>query len=116
MKHLVVLSFLASPAFAELPRVTAASASPDATGWSFDVTLSHSDTGWDHYADTWEVVAPDGTVLGTRALAHPHVDEQPFTRSLAGVVIADGIDYVLIRARCSVDGWGAAEFRVNLPR
>jgi hypothetical protein len=39
MKRLVVLSFLASPAFAELPRVTAASARPDTTGWSLDVTL-----------------------------------------------------------------------------
>jgi hypothetical protein len=116
MKLLFALALLASPAFAELPRVTAATASPDATGWRFDVTLTHPDTGWDHYADAWEVVAPDGTVLGTRDLAHPHVEEQPFTRSLAGVVIADGIDHVLIRARCSVDGWGPTEFRVDLPR
>ena len=43
------------------------------------VTVQHADTGWDHYADAWEVLAPDGTVLGTRTLLHPHTDEQPFT-------------------------------------
>jgi len=51
----------------------------------FDVTVSHSDEGWDHYADKWEIAGPDGTVIGTRTLYHPHVDEQPFTRSLAGL-------------------------------
>ena len=50
--------------------------------WLVSVTLRHADTGWDHYADGWEVVAEDGTPLGRRVLAHPHVDEQPFTRSL----------------------------------
>ena len=51
----------------------------DAGGtWMFDVTLKHGDTGWDHYADQWEVLAPDGSVLGTRTLYHPHVNEQPF--------------------------------------
>lgn len=40
--------------------------------YRFDVTVSSDDTGWDKYADRWDVVAPDGTVLGTRVLAHPH--------------------------------------------
>ena len=48
----------------------------------FSVTVRHADEGWDHYADKWDVVAPDGTVLGTRNLYHPHVHEQPFTRRL----------------------------------
>jgi hypothetical protein len=30
------------------------------------------------------VRAPDGTRLGIRDHLHPHVEEQPFTRSLAG--------------------------------
>ncbi len=45
--------------------------------WRFDVTVAHGDEGWDHYADKWEVLAPDGRVLGARVLLHPHVGEQP---------------------------------------
>jgi hypothetical protein len=36
----------------------------DAGGtWTFHVTVRHPDTGWEDYADGWDVVAPDGTVL-----------------------------------------------------
>jgi hypothetical protein len=83
--------------------------------WRFDVTVRHADTGWDHYADAFEVVAPDGTVLGTRTLLHPHVDEQPFTRSLAGVAIPGDVAEVTVRAHDNVDGYGGAEMTVRLP-
>lgn len=82
----------------------------------FSVSVEHADEGWDHYADKWEVVAPDGGVLGVRELAHPHMDEQPFTRSLGGVEIPDGVQEVTIRAHDSVHGFGGAEIRVELPR
>jgi hypothetical protein len=68
----------------------AATSTGDRT-WRFDVTVQHEDTGWDHYADAWEVLAPDGTVLATRTLLHPHTDEQPFSRSLTGVSVPDGM-------------------------
>lgn len=84
--------------------------------WTFDVTVSHSDEGWDHYANRWDVVAPDGTVLGTRTLHHPHETEQPFTRSLRGVRVPEGIDSVTIRANDSVHGTGGREFSVGLPK
>ncbi len=82
--------------------------------WRFEVTVRHADEGWDHYADLWQVIAPDGTVLGERVLAHPHVNEQPFTRSLAGVLVDDEIGVVTIRARDSVHGFGGAEMEVDL--
>jgi hypothetical protein len=84
--------------------------------WRFDVTVAHSDEGWDHYADRWEVLAPDGTVLGVRELAHPHVNEQPFTRSVSGVEIPEDIDEVILRAHDSVHGLGGVELRLTLPR
>ena len=83
--------------------------------YRFDVTVAHADEGWDHYADAWDVVAPDGTVLGTRVLLHPHENEQPFTRSLGGVAIPDGIDRVTLRAKDSVHDYGGAEIEATLP-
>jgi hypothetical protein len=71
----------------------------------FDVTVRSGDTGWDKYADAWEVRAPDGTVLGERVLAHPHESEQPFTRSLTGVVVPSDVDEVVVAARDSVNGY-----------
>jgi hypothetical protein len=84
--------------------------------YRFDVTVRHADTGWDHYADAWDVLAPDGTVLGTRTLLHPHVEEQPFTRQLSGVVLPEGLTEVTVRAHDSVDGYGGEELTVSLPR
>jgi len=83
--------------------------------YRFDVTVAHADTGWDHYADKWDVVASDSTILGTRILHHPHVNEQPFTRSLSGVEIPTGIDHVVIRAHDSVHAYGGKTLRVELP-
>ena len=84
--------------------------------YRFDVSVRHGDEGWKHYADGWDVVAPDGVVLGTRELAHPHENEQPFTRSLAGVSIPEGVDQVTLRAHDSVHGNGGAEMRVEVQR
>ena len=82
----------------------------------FDVTVRHDDTGWDHFADKWDVLAPDGTVVGSRTLFHPHVDEQPFTRSLSGVKIDGEIVEVTIRAHDSVHAYGGKTVTVKLPR
>jgi len=84
------------------------------TYW-FGVTVLHRDEGWDHYADKWDVVAPDGTVLGTRTLLHPHVEEQPFTRSLDGAKIPGTVQNVIIRAHDSIHGYGGKEVAVDLP-
>ncbi|MDJ0613968.1 MAG: hypothetical protein QNJ29_09845 [Rhizobiaceae bacterium] len=84
------------------------------TDFRFSVTVEHADEGWDHYADAWEVVGEDGTIYGKRILAHPHVDEQPFTRS-GTASIPEGIKTVIVRAHDSVHGLGGKEMRVDLP-
>ena len=83
--------------------------------YEFAVTVRHSDEGWKHYANKWDVTAPDGTVLGTRILAHPHVDEQPFTRSLSGVKIPENLDEVILRAHDLVHGYGGKTVTVAVP-
>lgn len=83
--------------------------------FSFDVTVNHDDSGWDHYADKWEIIGPDNAILGTRTLYHPHEDEQPFTRSLRNVSVAATVLQVYVKAHCSVHGFGGNEATVQLP-
>ncbi|SDF49434.1 hypothetical protein SAMN05216241_101267 [Limimonas halophila] len=105
----------AGPAVAGEADVVNAAAEQRGDGtWRFSATVRHADAGWDHYADRWQVLAPDGTVLATRTLHHPHTNEQPFTRSLSGVEIPEGVDTVTIRARDSVHGHGGETVTVEL--
>lgn len=89
--------------------------------WRFDVTVRHPDTGWEDYADGWDVVTPDGQVLKvdegdpfTRLLLHPHENEQPFTRSQGGIVVPEGVTIVTVRAHDLVDGFGGRQIEVDL--
>ena len=112
-----IAALLPALALAGEADVVGAEAYPEGENrWRFSVTVAHGDEGWDHYADQWDVVAPDGTVLGTRVLLHPHETEQPFTRSLGGVEVPAGLDRVILRARDSVHGYGGAELEITLPR
>jgi hypothetical protein len=89
--------------------------------WTFHVTVEHQDTGWDDYANGWDVVIPDGVVLKpvpespfTRLLLHPHENEQPFTRSQSGIQLPDGVTQLRVRAHDLVDGFGGREVLVDL--
>ena len=79
-------------------------------------TVSSVETGWDKYADEWRVLGEDGAVLGVRELLHPHVEEQPFTRSLTGVVIPADNEAVTLEARDSVLGYCGDQFVVAVSR
>jgi len=111
----LLLSLTAFPALADPPVIEKVIASKSAGGWRFDVTLSHPDSGWEHYADGWRVLDMDGNELGMRVLAHPHEQEQPFTRSLGSVQLPQGTSEVQIQARCLVDGWSDQTVTVTLP-
>jgi hypothetical protein len=82
--------------------------------WRFAVTLKHADEGWDHYANEWQVIAPDDKILATRTLYHPHVDEQPFTRNTSGVKIPASMETVRIIARDTIHGHSKTAMLVNL--
>ena len=111
---LLLAGWLASPAVAADPQVVDVSVEKVGMLWSVHVTIRHPDSGWDHYADGWKVLDSAGNVLGVRELMHPHVEEQPFTRSLTGVVIPDGTREIFIEASCTEDGWAGEPVRVEL--
>ncbi len=83
--------------------------------YNFTTTVFHKDTGWKHYANKWDIVDKKGNVLGTRILHHPHVNEQPFARSLSGVEIPGNIKEVTVRAHDSVHEYGGNAVSIELP-
>ena len=89
--------------------------------WTFSVSVQHPDTGWEDYADGWDIVLPDGEVIKpdpesefTRTLLHPHVDEQPFTRSQSGIRIPSDVTIVRVRVHDLVNGFGGDEIFIDL--
>jgi hypothetical protein len=82
--------------------------------YRIDVTVKHEDDGWEHYANRWDVLNLDGKVLGSRVLAHPHDNEQPFTRSLT-LNLPTEISVVIIRAHDSVHGLGGTTLQLTIP-
>ena len=108
---------LASPAVAGDADVIAVRTRQSAPRvFDFDVTVRSKDTGWDRYADMMQAVAPDGTVLGTRVLDHPHDDEQPFTRDLYGIRVPAGVAEITIRARFKPSGFNGEVYKFVLPK
>lgn len=109
------LGLVRAPAWAGEADVVVARANCDPQRvCTFSVTIKHADIGFSHYADRYEIVAPDGVILATRVLRHPHVHEQPFTRTLAGVEVPVGIERVSVRAHDSVDGYGGDMVEVEI--
>ena len=116
MKSLIFTGLLVLPWWATANEVRIVDARVEcSSSCTFTVTLEHADTGWDHYADLWEVVSLDDELLAARVLHHPHENEQPFTRSLSGVSIPAGMRQVKIRARDSKHGYSAREVVVDIP-
>ena len=122
LKTTIILGFLfvlalLKPAYANDVEILAADFSKTGdNSWSVNVTLKHSDTGWEHYADHWRVVDSEKNILGDRVLYHPHVDEQPFTRGLANVMIPEGVTVVYIEAHDKVHGWTPNRLKVDLEK
>ena len=80
----------------------------------FQVKVRHADIGWSHYADRFEILTPEGELLATRVLRHPHVHEQPFVRGLVGVEIPEGVEAVVVRAGDSKHGLGGKTVTAEL--
>jgi len=78
------------------------------------IAVSHADEGWSHYANGWQIFTPTGEQLGVRVLAHPHVKEQPFTRSIRNIKIPPSIDSVYLKAQDSVHGESDRKYVIKL--
>jgi hypothetical protein len=116
--HLILLLVLFFPAslYAGKADITDVKVTKHSEGtFTFEVTVNHADEGWDHYADSWEIRDQKGNLLATRTLHHPHVSEQPFTRSLSFVKIPAEIKEVTLRAHDSVHLYGGKTITIMIP-
>ena len=86
--------------------MTAVSVTGASGSYTFGVTIESPDTGCDQYADWWEVIRSDGSLVYRRILAHSHVNEQPFTRSGSPVNITSD-EEIIVRAHMNNSGYGA---------
>ena len=98
--------------FAQVKEVLATKESSGS--WCFGTSVRHNDEGWNHYADGWEVIDLEGNQIGYRKLHHPHVNEQPFTRSQCNIKIPTEISKVIVRAKCNKHGFGGKAMVVDL--
>lgn len=96
------------------PDVLDVTISQTGTEWRVSATISSPYDTPERYADGFRILTPDGEELGVRTLWHDHASEQPFTRSLTGVEIPNGIDTVIIQGRDQQYGWGGQAVRVRL--
>jgi hypothetical protein len=112
---LIMLTFLSASAEAGDVQIVRAEFNKNHNNtWNVDVTLKHRDTSWSHYADNWRIVDAKGNVLGDRVLYHPHVNEQPFTRSLSNITLPKGTRTVYIEAHDKEHGWTKKRLRIDL--
>lgn len=89
--------------------ITAVSFVGEPGGYTFWVTIESPDTGCEQYADWWEVVRPNGTLVYRRILTHSHVSEQPFTRS-GGLINIAADENFFVRAHMNNVGYGEQVF------
>lgn len=111
---LIIMTF-STQALAGGADVIDASATQEPNGrYTVSATILHKDEGWKHYVNRFEVLTPDGKLVGARYLGHPHVDEQPFTRSATSVNVPKGIKEIRIRAHDTIHGFSGKEFTLRL--
>ncbi|MBX2816208.1 MAG: hypothetical protein KTR24_09425 [Saprospiraceae bacterium] len=91
-------------------RIAGVESSGEEQTFSLAVTIKSPDLGCSQYADWWEVISPDSSLLHRRILTHSHVNEQPFTRS-GGPIVIEGTREVIVRAHMNNTGYGQIVMR-----
>ncbi len=97
----------------EMASITSVTTSGTENNYTFNVGIKSPDLGCEQYADWWEIITEDGSLLYRRILAHSHVNEQPFIRSGGSVPIAND-KIVIVRAHMNTSGYGETVFKGSI--
>lgn len=111
----VAMVLIAGPLSAqEFPDVIGAELIQRGDSWTVSATLSSPYDSAERYADGFRVLDDHLQVLGVRTLWHDHANEQPFTRSLTGLVISEGVRFLWVQGRDQAFGWGGQVVRIRV--
>jgi hypothetical protein len=99
----------------------AVTAAGDEQEYQFSVSVQSSDVDCDHFANWWEVLSVDGTLIYRRILRHSHTDENgtsdpdapgnTFTRSSDAPSPVSSDQVVLVRAHLFPYGYSGRVMR-----
>ncbi len=81
--------------------------------YRFSVGIASPDIDCTQYANWWEIITEDGTLLYRRILGHSHANEQPFVRS-GGNLELENNQMVIVRAHMNTSGYGTKAFKGSL--
>jgi len=115
LSPIILLVFSAALAAGEVDVVNLKIVALGGERFRIAATLKHDDSGWEHYANAWDMLDQNGNLLGTRILHHPHVNEQPFTRNLT-LNIPAGVKTVTVRGRDSIHEYGGKSATIAVPK
>lgn len=90
--------------------------------FNFRVTILSNDIDENYRAEAFEILAPDGRVLGRQEVTYTQGEqpftqgEQPFTREIENLKIPLGIDRVTVRVFHKPRGYDGQAVTIRLPR
>ena len=96
---------LAFPAIADEVDVLMVKATQSDGVWAFDVTVHHPDASSEHMVDSIAIFSPDEVQLAVADIPKPSIGAANVTTQLKGVIIPEGVEFIIIRGHCNSDGW-----------
>jgi hypothetical protein len=96
---------IAFPAAADEADVLMVKATQSDGLWSFDVTVHHPDASSEHMLDSIAIFSPDEVQLATADIPKPSIGAESVTTQLNDIIIAEGVEFIIIRGHCNSDGW-----------
>ena len=115
--YLLMASMVVSTSlFAKEVEITKVELESTKSTWTVQVTLSHDDQGYDHYANGWRIVDAKKNILASQELYHPHDSKKPFTDSKTNITIPRGTKIIFVEAQAKPHGWSKQRVQIDLSK
>jgi hypothetical protein len=112
----VFIGCLSTPVFAGGADVIDGKITRDSNGrYSVFATIQHNDEEPKHFVNKFQVLTPDGKVIGEMYFLESHLHEQPFVGMAQSVKVPDGVRELRLRAHDRLHGYSGKEFKLKVP-